>query len=262
MKNVEKIDVVIQGALTEYTNEVIDQYLEIPAINKIIVSCWEYDSESLLRNRERLILNKNKEVENPGMGNRNRQILSSLSGIKLVESDFCIKARSDQKITRADLEKILDYYFKNLEINTSNFEDAHPDKKIGILSFYPEHPMHPRDHFFIGHRMDMKTLFDIEFDTKTRLGDLGIYSSCMRSEAYIGKWYFAKYDKRISEMLSDENFYILDNSPGIEEGRKKSMEVMEKIFLLLPKIDIEWKKYGFTKEKPLPYYENELYLKQ
>jgi hypothetical protein len=257
-----KIDVVIQGALTKYTNEVIDQYLEIPAVNKIIVSCWENDAESLLKNRDRITLNKNKDIENPGMGNRNRQILSSLSGINMVESDFCIKARSDQKITSADLEKIIDYYFKNLEIDSSNFEDAHPNKKIGILSFYPDLPMHPRDHFFIGHKTDMKTLFDIEFDSKTSLGLPGIYRSYMRSEAYIGKWYFAKYDKRISEMLSDENFYILDDSPGIEEGRKKSMEVMEKIFLLLPKIDIEWEKYGFTKEKPLPYYENELYLKQ
>lgn len=37
----EKIDVVLQGPYTYFTDEVIDYYLNLNFISKIIVSCWE-----------------------------------------------------------------------------------------------------------------------------------------------------------------------------------------------------------------------------
>ena len=92
-----KVDIVIQGQYSNYTDEIIELYLTLPFVNNIIVSCWEDNQENTYY--EKVIFIRNKYPESPGTDNRNLQILSSLNGLKECQSEFSIKTRSDQKFT-------------------------------------------------------------------------------------------------------------------------------------------------------------------
>ena len=75
----EKHDIILQGKYDEFTNDVIESYLNVPFVNKIILSCWDDDDLSPLediidKNVDRIILVPNKKPTNTGDDNVNLQI--------------------------------------------------------------------------------------------------------------------------------------------------------------------------------------------
>ena len=44
----EKLDIVLQGQYSEFTNTIIENYLNLPFVSKIILSCWNDDDPYLL----------------------------------------------------------------------------------------------------------------------------------------------------------------------------------------------------------------------
>jgi hypothetical protein len=88
----EKIDIVIQGPYTDYTDYVAECYLEIPFINNVIISCWENDKTPIQKRRVKFV--RSKYPISPGTDNKNMQIVSfyihllHLKSFHLINSDI------------------------------------------------------------------------------------------------------------------------------------------------------------------------------
>ena len=236
----EKIDIVLQGALNPYAINVANHYSKLDFVNRVILSCWCGDDYSSAQGDKIAVL-LNEEPPNPGLLNRNRQIKSSYEGIKFSTCDTVVKLRNDQKITADSMNMLHSFFTENCKI--SNFVDS-PKKKIGIASIYPDYPFHPRDHIFWGNREDMLRFFDIPYDDVALSGYPEDYRRFTRCEAYIAMWYFMKHDEECGKFVSDISRYIVDESPDVELAKKRSSQIFESLFLLFPKIDMEWPKKG------------------
>ena len=76
----DKLDIVLQGKFNDEVLNITNYYLELPFVNKIIISCWEDDIAEI--NNDRVIIIQNKKPKQVGSGNNNLQIISSLNGLK------------------------------------------------------------------------------------------------------------------------------------------------------------------------------------
>ena len=97
----EKLDIVLQGQYSEFTNTIIENYLNLPFVSKIILSCWNDDDPLKLETlyekySERLIVIFNEKPFTYGDDNINLQIVSSYNGICKVDTEYAIKMRTDQ----------------------------------------------------------------------------------------------------------------------------------------------------------------------
>lgn len=57
------IDIILQGPMHPYTPQIAQEYMKLPFVNRIIVSCWETDPDYPI-NQDILVL-KNKDVFYP-----------------------------------------------------------------------------------------------------------------------------------------------------------------------------------------------------
>lgn len=244
MNNLQTIDIVLQGPLDNYAIEIANHYSSLNFVDKIYLSCWEDDHQTFDETSKIKIV-RNKQPSNPGLMNRNRQIVSSLGGILKTDKDFCIKLRNDQKIELYSMEMMYDYYFKNNTIE-SNY---HAKYKIGITSYYPPFPFHPRDHVFFGYKQDMIDFFNIPLDNDTVPGPSNWYIHT-RPEAYIAMWYFARSDHGVNTMIRNKQDYICDGSRFNLVAREKSQQLVEKLFVTFPKIDMDWPEKQIYKKYP------------
>ena len=92
--NIERMDLVLQGPSDSHSLEIAEHYLQLEFVNKIIISCWENDNIDTQNPRIQII--KNVDID-PGYINRNRQVKSSLEGLKRVTTRFSAKLRSDRR---------------------------------------------------------------------------------------------------------------------------------------------------------------------
>lgn len=234
------MDIVLQGSANAYTLIVAKYYLNIHFVNNVIISCWTTDDIETDNPRIKII--KNTDVDNPGFQNRNRQIKSSLEGLKRVTTDFSVKIRSDQKIYIYDMYLLYNFYneHKNRKIIQAN-DVMKPRNMIGILGIYPIFPFHPHDHIFWGNTQDLIELFDCPYCTSTPDGGEG-FDSVMRAEAYIVIHYLAKFEPKIYNYIENKKTYLVDYSPKIDEALQTSDYIMDKVFQVFPRIDYEWPK--------------------
>lgn len=159
------ITFVIQGAIIENngvnpTQKLIDSINLFYPDSKIIVSTW-FGMLNLVKGYQRGI-----ESEDPGglsdgktYLNVNRQIISSLRGIELCESKYCVKIRSDMILINNNLLKIKDCYEKISEgskfepITISNLTSVNHIKCNRLFSLC--------DWFYFARTTDLKLIFDI-----------------------------------------------------------------------------------------------------
>lgn len=245
MVNLPKIDIILQGPLDNYAIEVCAHYSQLNFVDIIYLSCWE-DDQCNFQETSKIKIVRNKQPNNPGMLNRNRQIITSLNGILKTNKEFCVKLRNDQKIKLHSMEMIYDFYFKNNKIE-NNYSAKN---KIGITSYYPPFPFHPRDHVFFGNTEDLINFFNIPLDNDTFLNQEGNWNEHTRPEAYIAMWYFARFDNEVTKMINDKRNYICDNSKFNIEAREKSQQMMEKLFVVFPKIDLDWPEKNIYNKYP------------
>jgi hypothetical protein len=245
----EKFDIIIQGKYYNFTNELIDEYLKLPFVNNIIVSCWEDDSCS--EHSDRVSIIKNNYPELRGNGNVNLQIISSLNGLKRSKSKFSIKIRSDQKYTYDSMMKMYSFFIKNNEKTMSyQYQNDRPNNKIFVSGVYPGLLFHPRDHVFWGNTQDLIDLFSIPIDRNDICSlinvperGLGRYFDCFtRGETYIGAHYCARFDDRINRMILNSADYLYDNSINWNHAKELSDNITFKVFKSFPKsiIDFNW----------------------
>lgn len=233
----EKIDIVLQGRYSDFTNEVIEDYLRLPFVNNIILSCW--DDDNVKHNFEKLQVILNKFPSTPGTDNRNLQIVTSFAGIQKVTTDYAIKMRTDQKYTYQSMLNMYQFFIENRN-----------EDRIFVSGMYPHLLFHPRDHVFWGKKESLMTMFDIPLELNGLIDKVRIekydlwkyYEHYTRTETYIGTHYCSNYDSRLKIFLLYPNVYLFDNAPKWNEAYQISQELSKKIFKSFPRegIDLIW----------------------
>lgn len=237
------MDIVLQGPANTFTNEIAEHYLQLEFVNTIIISCWKGDHIETVNPRIKLIVSD--DIENPGLGNRNRHIYSSLIGLEQVTTPFSVKMRSDQKVSLEGMRLMYSFYENHKERQLSFHDNPErPYNQICVAGIFPSFPFHPRDHTYWGNTHDLIDVFSIPFDLTSNLGEY-IYTKWLRSEAYIASHYYSKFDSRVSNFIENYSEYLIDNAPRIKEAFEVNDAIIIKVFLPFPKVEFAWPKYEF-----------------
>jgi hypothetical protein len=245
----EKLDVVIQGSYTDFTDDIIDSYLKIPFIDNIIVSCWDDNKQSKCRDNVKFI--RNQYPSSSGTDNKNLQIATSLNGLKESSSKFSIKTRSDHKFTYDSMMKMYDFFIQyNQRILSYQYDDSRPKNRILVAGIYADLLFHPRDHLFWGHTEDLVDLFDIPLE-KNGLVDIVkvpkerlwmYYEYFIRTETYLGSHYCSNFNDEIIRFLLLPKEHLYDNAVYWNHCKQKSDELCRLVFKSFPKdaIQFDW----------------------
>jgi hypothetical protein len=240
--NYEKIDIVLQGQYTEFTEEIIENYLQLPFVNNIILSCWKEDKISFKRSYDqRLIILTNDKPSVYGDDNINLQIVSSYNGLIKSTTEYAIKMRTDQL-----------YDYNGIMVMYNFFIENRKDHLIFVPGMYPHLLFHPRDHLFWGKTSDLIKLFDIPLKInnvtdKVRIPKQDLwkyYGYFIRSETYIGANYCSNFDDRIKIFLIEPEKYLFDGSSNWQESLKVSNTITKNLFKSFPRtnVDLSWPK--------------------
>jgi len=231
------MDLVLQGSADNYTLYVANTYLRLPFVKNIIISCW--NNNNIQTNEPRIRIIKSKDVEHPGVSNINRQLKSSLVGLKEVTTEFTVKLRSDQRISLESMEFMYSFYEKNKERELQFYNNpSKPKNKICVAGNFKPFPFHPRDHFFWGNTQDLIDLFDIPYRLSLQDAD---YNKIIRTEAYIWAHYCSNFNPIVNTFIQNPELYLVDNAPKIKEAFEISNS-LNNVFKIFPKVDIEWPK--------------------
>lgn len=194
------LTVVLQGQITPWTSEYARKYAEFACVKEIILSTWISENVSNdIQAVSQVILSP--KPENPGMGNRNMQIVSSAAGCKAALTHWVLKVRTDTFLPQLD-----DMYGFAMEKQTD-------PAQLFCLNVFPTYAYHPNDWFFLGHYRTINKLFDIPLDPVEKSGveDEAYWSDKVRSETYLGVHYVGKAD-----LLKNPRQYLMDISPERE----------------------------------------------
>lgn len=229
MKDKFNITVVCQGKWLPETIEVIKNYLKAGLL--VIYSGWVGDP--CPATHPQLVACYSEDPENPGVGNRNRQIVSSQRGLELVQTKYAWKVRSDQIYPIESINQCLNFFL----------EHSDRDKKIFTPGLYTKEILHIRDHQTLGLTKEIRKLWRCELDEYNGPVD---YNQVTRAETYIVMNYLDFYSTAVMEMRLRWREYFLDNSPKRNEALEKSNKIMPQYFVPFPKIHFNWPKHeGF-----------------
>ena len=241
----DSMDIVLQGKYDYDTDEIITEYLKLPWVNNIIVSCWEDDAtHNTIHNNRRVKFVRSKYPSSPGTDNRNLQIVSSLAGMKQVTTEFAAKMRSDQLYDAASMNRMYEWMKKK-----------HKANQIFVAGMYIRLLFHPRDHIFWGKTSDLINLFSCPLEQhglvdriRVKKDDLfGYITEFTRAETYLGAHYLAQFRPEINRFLLHPEKYLYDGAPEWVEVKKVSDRWTGEYFLPFPRsgIDLKWKRKGW-----------------
>ena len=174
------ITVVLQGSTIQKFNGIRCVELSVASIRKLMPSCkiilstWEGESIPKGLMVDRVIFNKDPGfytrdcTEKGKKNNVNRQIVSTLAGLKEVNTDYSLKLRTDFILTNLNFLKYHNNYRKfndeyrifERRLLCSIFDTRKP------YGEYYNLPYHVGDLFFYGQTKDLLKLFDIPLVTK------------------------------------------------------------------------------------------------
>lgn len=248
----DKLDIVLQGSYDEFTDQIIREYVRLPFIRNIIVSCWKDDKTNYYVD-DRIEYIRNDYPQTFGTDNRNLQLVSSLEGVKRVKTKYAAKMRTDQKYNYESMMKMYEYFMENKDTDTKfEFDSDKPKNKIFVSAIYPSLLFHPKDHIFWGNTSDLIDLFDIPLEIgglsdKIKVGKDHLakyYNFFVRSETYIGAHYCSNFDERLKICLLEPSKYLYDNAPSWNDAYEISKSLTTKVFKSFPRegIDFSWPK--------------------
>lgn len=229
------MDIVLQGPVNGYTWEIVNDYLGLEFVDGIVISTWE--GQEIPSLPDRVVVALSEDVENPGTGNVNRQMVSSLNGMKRVESEFSVKLRSDQRISLGSFRMMKSFYD---EWKESEFSGA--KNRICVASNFRRFPFHPCDHLYWGNTQDLIDVFSAPHNP-TQPTSNPDYSVCIRPETYIASNYCARLDDRVKTFVESPQEYLSDGAPKRKEAMAVSDEITEKIFKPFPRLHFLWPKH-------------------
>lgn len=258
MNLVEKIDIVIQGPYTDFTDYVAESYLKLPFVNNIIISCWKTDKTPNRKRRIKFV--RSNYPETPGTDNKNMQIVSSLNGLKMCDTNYAVKVRSDQRFTYDSMMQMYNFFLEHNQKNRSfEYNGEKPNNRILVAGVYLPYLFAFRDHIFWGQTDDLIDLFDIPLERyslvdmikvpKERLGNYVPWFT--RTETYLGAHYCSNFFEEINRYLLKPADYLYDNAPNWYYTKEISDKITYQIFKSFPKsaISLEWVRFrssGFS----------------
>jgi hypothetical protein len=165
---------VDQSSLDPITITCMHNLRKILPDSEIILSTWENEKIGGL-DFDKVVLSKLPEQQGnwPSFipNNVNRQIVSTISGIKKATRKYCLKIRTDMILMGAEFIKHFEERRNNKSISESDsiFKDAVVTNNFSsrntkkILKKLPDHPLsfHFSDHIQFGNTSDLTTLWDI-----------------------------------------------------------------------------------------------------
>ncbi len=241
MKN---FDIVIQGPVYEPTFNLIEEYKDLSFVNRIIVSTWNEWREVCNRiNYDNIDIVISDEIPYSGAGNRNKQVISTLNGLRACNSEYVIKIRSDMLWIEESMYQMKDFFHEYKNCNIKRLDDkAKPFGRVFCAGIYDNFPFHPFDCMFWGYKQDVIDLFDIPLSTFNSFQDK------TRTETYIASHYYAKFDQEAADMLKRPDLYLCDDSPYFRYATKLSRSLGSKILKPFPKsiMKMIWYKQSFT----------------
>lgn len=252
MSTLEKIDVVVQGPYTDFTDFVCESYLKIPFVNNVIVSCWENDKTPKKHKRIKVV--RNKHPESRGSGNKNLQIVSSLNGLKECETRFSIKTRSDQRFTYDSMMKMYDFFMNNNERTSSyQYNPIRPYNRILVAGVYPHLLFSVSDHIYWGNTEDLIDMFDIPLERNSLIDIVRVPKERLikyknffiDAETYIGAHYCANFNDEVNRMLLLPKEHLYDDAIYWYYSKEVSDSILFNVFKSFPKtaIELEWVKF-------------------
>lgn len=171
--NMRDISVVVQGAVhSEFTPKCLQSIRKHLPKAYIILSTWEgtntegLDFDEVLFSKDpgaiaRMYAPERNIGDNPN--NINRQIISTLNGLKHVKTKYALKMRTDFEMRHTEFLKYVCKYEK-----FSNEYRIFKERVISVLGDKPEEkPFFPYDFLFFGLTEDLLKLFDIPLMTKS-----------------------------------------------------------------------------------------------
>ena len=160
----EDISVVVQGAVSkQFTQKVLKSIRKCLPNAEIILSTWEdsdlrnLDYDALIENEDpgAEILYRGSNVQH----NLNRQIVSSINGIKAATRKYVLKTRTDVLLEH---NGFIDY-FNHFPKRNESYRILH--NRVIICQYYSriasDLPFHPSDWAFFGLKEDVENIFDI-----------------------------------------------------------------------------------------------------
>lgn len=238
------MDIVLQGPIWKNTINTAKQYLELPFINKVIISTWvDENIESSISDRLEVI-KSNKPVN--GVGNMNLQIVSSLEGIKKTDSKIVAKMRSDQIINNDSMNYLYDFITKNINDTDLVYSDGTKRKgNVFVVGMNKTFPFHPQDHIFCGYREDILKVFDIPLKPERMKRDTADFTKEVRCPIYLGAMYFKQFYPEVQKYIDNFEEYLVDNPKNLD-AIILSEKTRDKVFKVLPKLNMVWEKYNWN----------------
>ena len=225
----DQLTVVVQGAISDVTPEVVQHYLDSSRIYRVIFSGWA--GEFLPLTHKKLTITYNEDPRKPGIGNRNRQIVSSYFGVALSQTKYTWKVRSDQIYNQECINTYLDYF-------EDQFDEKYP--KIFTPGMYTKELFHIRDHQTLSTTKKIKEFWQCPLDEWIGTVD---YNQCVRAEAYIVCNYLKIYSTAAFLAISEPKKYLLDNAPERAKMLISSNRIMPNYFQAMPPVDFRWPRH-------------------
>jgi len=239
------MDVVIQGKIFPGTYDTARCYTSLDFIDNVIISTW--DNETIESEHDDIKIVKSPVPYTPPM-NLNLQIVSFNEGVKHVTSDFTMKFRSDQTVTKSSMKMLKRFVDKKgFKCDLKYSDGTGPRGKIYAIGLYKTFAYHPQDHIFWGYTEDLKSLYSCPlFEegspiTPTWAGDFDTKN--IRIPCYFGAHYFAKFNPEVYNHIDHFEEYLLDKSPKRDIAIETSVEIQDEIFQVFPRLKMWWEKY-------------------
>lgn len=240
-----KTDIILQGPIYSFTEEIVNHYLSLSFVNKIIVSCWSNDRDLLITDsRVTVVKTDTTSVGNPGPGNVNYQIQTTRTGLAYSTAEIIIKIRTDQQYDISDMWMMHNYFSQKYATKTVKLTGKSPKGRIFVAGMFGQLPYHPKDHLFWGFREDIEELFTIPFSDE--LNHYPTIAKNVRAETYLGAWYFSLFSEKAKKHLLLFEDYLKDGSPFRSEAMDEYKQLRDEIFGSFPRVRLVWKKQGIN----------------
>lgn len=266
-------DVILQGPISSNvvngtevdTLDIANEYSKFWFVNKVIVSTWADDNipEKYKDNAKILIVKSDKL--NPHKNNMNLQLKSTKEALKLCDSRFSIKIRSDQLIypqSFSMMKAFVDFYVDTIQID--KVDTTTPLGYIFVHGIDARNPYLVQDHIIWGYTEDVKSVFSCDYLDQDILdlppnGDMSYYEDKLNIPSWIGLNYMKQFDARVKHHFENQLEYLCTVSPSRDVAMSVYTELRDHIFKPFPKIDMLWLKRFPINGGQYPY---DMYMRQ
>lgn len=266
-------DIILQGPISKTivngayidTLDIANEFTKAWFVNNVIISTWEDENiPQKYQDNKKIIIIKHEKIK-PHLNNMNLQLKSTKEGLKLCNSTFAVKFRSDQYIYPNSfnmMKSFVDFYVD--DVKSKYINGKKPKGYVFVHGIDTNNPYLPQDHIWWGYTEDIKEVFSCDylqeeiFDLPPN-NDHSYYENKLNMPSWIGLNYMKKFDERIQIHFDNQSEFLYTISPKRKEALSVSEETRDKMFKTFPKIDMLWLKRFSIDNGRYPY---DMYLGQ